>query len=234
MGGGGANTDGGADAMPPDAGSNDGGEITCRPLDLFVLVQATAAMDDESSVPGATWWEVITEQLESLFVMPKSAGMRVGLTFIGGPAMPVSCEPPDYESLDVPLGELPSHASALSSSLEEREVVGSTALSEAFQGIATVASESAASSLSHITAILFVTNATATACNTSDAVETTAQIAGAVYAQGIPTVVAGVGEELTALDQIASAGGTFEAFLFSDPNSANEIGDFFAEVRCRP
>lgn len=219
------------DPMSSGGAPNDGGEEICRPLDLFVLVQATASMNEESSTTFGTWWELITDQLNSFFGMARNEGIRVGLTFIGGPDASVPCNASAYERLDVALGKLPGHVSTLALALDERDVAGGTALSEAFEGMVGIARASAQSNPTHATAILFVTNATATACNTSNGVAATAQLASATYALNIPTVVAGVGMEYSALQQIAAAGGTQHAFLLDASDSVYDLSDFFATVR---
>lgn len=133
-----------------------------------------------------------------------------------------SCNAADYSSPEVPIQALPGVADDVVGSLIGRVPVGATPTSAALQGAVDYAVDWAGDNPEHVTIVVLATDGNPTGCDTN--LDNIGAIASAA-AQGSPqvlTFVIGVGSSLTALNSIAAAGGTNEAFLVSGSDNVTE------------
>jgi hypothetical protein len=130
-----------------------------------------------------------------------------------------SCEPMDYATPAVPMGELSGHAAALDAAIAMRSPEGATPTAAALQGAIDYASSWATQNPTHTVVAVLATDGLPTECDPID-VNGIAQIAadGFSATPSIATFAVGVfsGNDMQAqqtLDQIATAGGTNQAFI---------------------
>src|SRR5262249_10335071 len=91
-----------ADAKAPDPSS-------CRPMDLFLIVQASSSMNIATGA-GPTRWMVVKTALEGTFARLGDAGISAGMELFGGyPDGGADCSWGDFETPDVPLAPLPGN-----------------------------------------------------------------------------------------------------------------------------
>lgn len=74
-------------------------------------------------------WEVATSEIVSFVNDPRSTGISLALKYFGK-----SCEPRDYQTPDVPMGQLPEQASAVTLSLGATLPVSETTMRPALEG----------------------------------------------------------------------------------------------------
>lgn len=130
-----------------------------------------------------------------------------------------TCDAGDYASLAVPIATLPGNAGAISSALAGSSPDGLTPTGPALQGAIQAATSWAGAHPDHIVAVVLATDGVPTECSPQD-IGQIANLAAAA-AGGSPeilTFVIGIGD-LTALNAIAAAGGTQQAFIVN-PNAS--------------
>ncbi|MBW2536728.1 MAG: hypothetical protein JRI55_34905 [Deltaproteobacteria bacterium] len=158
----------------------------------------------------------------------------------GNMAPDTSCITADYSDAAVAIGELPGAASGLLSAISAESPEGdATPTLFAMEGAAAYATQWAADHPTHLTYIVFATDGEPTGCtgpqianpvNTVDAAAAAAQ-AAANGSPAVPTFVIGVGSELGALNQIAVAGGTNQAYLVDVGNATQQFMAALMEIR---
>ncbi len=145
-------------------------------------------------------------------------------------AYAASCDAADYAAAAKEIAELPEGASALITSLDERQLHGDTPTAAALAGVIEHASSWAEAHPDHAVVALLATDGLPTQCDeqTIEGIAALAQ-AGVDGSPSIPTYVIGVfaPAEVDAeanLDIIAEAGGTIEAFMVD--TEQNVAGQF--------
>jgi len=152
----------------------------------------------------------------------------------GALAPDTSCDPADYDEPAVAISELPGVKSAILTSMGDMDPDGdATPTQQAMQGAVAYAVGWAAANPSHLTFIVFATDGEPTGCTTNSITETANLAQGA--ANGTPqvkTFVIGVGTELSALNSIAQAGGTDQAYLVdTGQNVTTQFIEALNEIR---
>ena len=213
------------------------------PLDLYVMLDKSASMSDTgkwSSVTTAL--KAFAASQDSIgigvglqfFPVPPSYAIPVAcngqpsdpacgfygpcipmLNICGGSMSNDSCDPIDYDDAKLPIAELPDAEPAFAAELNAESPNGdSTPSQPAMEGAVVYASAWAQAHPSHLTFIVFATDGDPTNCS-PNSISGTADAAGQAAGGNPPvkTFVIGVGTELSALNQIASAGGTGQAYL---------------------
>jgi hypothetical protein len=122
-----------------------------------------------------------------------------------------SCDAADYGHDEVEIGALPGNATALSSSIDAHSPTTSTPTSAALQGAIDHAHDWAQSHAGDNVIVIFATDGDPTECDTD--LNDIDAIAASGASEGIKTYVIGVGPSLSALNGIASSGGTSSAYL---------------------
>lgn len=192
-------------------------EAEGRKLDILILMDGSGSMNDE--VDGGKKWDLLVAALRAFLNDPESAGIGVGLTYFGFPAgfdagdLVVSCDVADYTRPAVAIDDLPENATRIVSSLSSYMPVGGTPTRPALIGAATYATTWLEQHPTHRVIVVLATDGEPNDCDsTVDAVSTVAADAAGTT-PGIPTYVIGVGESLTSLNLVATAGGTGQAYL---------------------
>ena len=133
-----------------------------------------------------------------------------------------TCEAGEYAWAEVPIDELPGNANPIISSLGMHAPGTNTPTLPALQGAVDYASTWATAHPDHVTVVAFATDGDPAICGT-DLNVINAVAADAFNATpSIKTFVIGVGGSLGALDGIAAAGGTAEAFNVDYDDMATE------------
>lgn len=216
-------------------------------LDILVMFDLSCSMSctvDQSGCcsilggsPPDTWRIQPVRSAMRVFLQdPLSAGIGVGLTFFGDHPLtsfldPVVCSVDKYATARVPIAPLPDNANALISALDSGTPEGGTPTHLAIEGACIQASNWKASNPGRKVVILLVTDgipelscgatieqavASATNCyNSGSGTET--------YVLGISSNIYGQGNSLVQLNQIASAGGTRQAYLTDTANVAESV-----------
>jgi hypothetical protein len=176
--------------------------------------------------PAAKWIPV-NQAVSAFFRDAASATMSASLSFFPrGEATSTLCGVGDYTSPDVPLRALPDSA-AFDQAVAATKPAGETPTDVALTGAIAYARGIAGQRPNDTTAVVLVTDGDPTDCGASPAslqpISTVASIVRAAAEDRswpIKTHVIGVGESLTNLSEIASAGGTGRATLVSTTNAA--------------
>jgi hypothetical protein len=193
------------------------------PTDLFVMFDQSGSMlTKDPDGGGMTRMNAVRNGVYQFLQAPESAGLGVGIGYFGYhplSCMCTSCNPVDYATPKVEIGELPGQAAALMTSLGAIEPTGETPTGPAIRGACMYAKARKAANPMRNISILLVTDGIPEApltsmkgtCNPTldDAVAAASECAAA----GISTYVLGVGPSLDNLNKIAAAGQTKNAYL---------------------
>jgi hypothetical protein len=201
------------------------------PLDMYIMLDQSGSMD--LSVGNGTRWDAVTSALKTFIQQPQSAGLGVGIQFFGvGPdTFNDSCTASDYANPLTPDGNgqpgveiatLPGNATALVNAINAHSPNTLTPTSAALQGLVDHAAAWQQAHPDHVVVAVFATDGDPTECDTNQS--NINAIAAAAFAgpQKIKTFVIGVGSSLTALNGIASAGGTNMAYLVDTNPQASQ------------
>jgi hypothetical protein len=184
-------------------------------LDILLLY------DDSLSMAVVTFaWIPVTEAINAFINAPESAGIGVGLKWFSN-----GCSAAEFTVPDVPIADLPGNAAAVSGAIQTHLPAGSsTQTMYAIQGATEFARQRAGDYPETKVIILIVTDGNPEAgvgdsCPGGDSDITNTSQAAADAFNGdpsIPVYVVGAGFSLQNLNQIASSGGTGQAFI-ADP-----------------
>ena len=150
-----------------------------------------------------------------------------------------SCDPVDYTSAEVEIQILPGIAPAIVSSLDAHEPDGNaTPTRVALEGAVLHARDRALANPQHLVVVVLATDGEPVGCQFNDVSHVTTTAAWALGENpSLRTFVIGVGAELTALDAIASAGGTDQAYLVDTSQDVTAqftaaLNDIRSAARC--
>jgi hypothetical protein len=141
---------------------------------------------------------------------------------LGGGAAGDSCDANDYAKADVEIAPLPGVAPAIINSINAHSPTTSTPTSAALAGAIQHAKDWATQHPNHVVIDIFATDGDPSECDLDQ--NNINAIAAAGY-NGMPkisTFVIGVGSSLTALNGIAAAGGTGQAFIVDTTQNVNQ------------
>lgn len=145
-----------------------------------------------------------------------------------------SCQISDYSSPAITFGVIPAVTAAMEQSLNAQSADGSsTTTRPALEGAAVYAVDWAKQNPDHVVAIVLATDGEPNNCANND-VQGVADAAQAIATgnPGIKTFVIGVGSELGALNAIATAGGTSQAFIVdTGGNTTQEFIQALSDIR---
>jgi hypothetical protein len=202
-------------------------------LDIFVMFDVSGSMATKDD--GTTMRiDAVRGAIRQFLQAPESAGLGVGIGYFGTQELScacTSCNPNDYATPSVSIGELPGQGTALLSSLEAAKPTGETPTGAALRGSCSYARQFAAAHSGHEVVVLLVTDGEPQAPRTSpsgtcsptlpDAVNAAKECSGGSTA--IRTYVLGVGPSLQNLNQIAAAGATKQAYLVESGGGAEVL-----------
>jgi hypothetical protein len=224
-GGGGANTGtgtgtGGGNIIDLDAGDSDVIEIlddasTCSgtnaaaqqiPLDMVVLFDRSGSMDD-----GVKWPQA-KAGLKAFIQDPNSAGISVGLLYFPNDNSD-DCVPADYATPEVPVAALPGNATTLVNYIDAKAIGGATPTWGALKGTLQFATAYQSANPTHKVVVVLATDGDPTECAIEDIATIAALAKSAHNYNGVQTyALAMAGATVSALDQIAAAGGTSQSY----------------------
>jgi hypothetical protein len=188
------------------------------PLALEVLMDQSTSMGDVVS-GGITKWDAVSNAVANFVQSPASAGAAMGIQYFGlttgvatNGALVESCKVTDYAIPDVPIGALPGNGKALVDSLAAHAPSTTTPTQPALEGAIDYERTWASAHTDSVPAIVLATDGEPYDC--SSTVDGTEAIAarGAAGTPRVLTFVIGIGDQSAALDGIAQAGGTGQAF----------------------
>ena len=238
------------DAMPPmPRTANDGGGgrsiafddsdaatssscLTARataalaPVNLVFMFDQSGSMGDEAhggallGYKRAERWDPVTNGLKRFFADSASSGIRASLQYF--PAETGSgCDVLFYKNPEVPLTALPN-ASPFVNSINKHNPLGGTPTLPAVAGALLYAKDLGVQYPQERTAVVLVTDGEPSDCGTFDDVKN----ALAAEAATIQTYVIGVGNAVSALQDLAKAGGTGTAIVIDLKNPQQSSDDF--------
>lgn len=144
----------------------------------------------------------------------------------------VSCDPLDYGQPVVPIAELPGNKDAFIQAINAKDPDGdATPTQPSLEGTLVYAHQWAVDHPTHLVHVLFATDGLPNNCtyNTIDGAATAAATAFNGN-PSVPTFVLGIGD-LGDLNQIATAGGTGQAYIADGSSVAGKMADVFNEIR---
>jgi von Willebrand factor type A domain len=197
------------------------------PLDIFVMFDQSGSMLND--VGGVTRMQAVQLAAEQFLRDPKSQGIGFGIGYFGTqPIGSASCAEADYSQPQV---EITLDHEAVISSLAGRVPTGETPTGAAIRGGCTYAQAHKMANPSHSVVVLLLTDGEPKAPVTCQSGSCCPTLADAVAAAdecrssnpAIRTYVLGVGPFLENLQQIASAGGTDQAYLVGDQDVATNV-----------
>ncbi|MBI4705052.1 MAG: VWA domain-containing protein [Deltaproteobacteria bacterium] len=204
---------------PLDGGcATDTIESEPLPLDMYIM------LDQSGSMAGAKW-KAVTSALGSFAANPDLADLGVGLQYFPLPEGKI-CNLEAYAAPEVVIAPLSVSGSAIGESLGKHSPVGETPTLPALQGAIKHAREWATDHPTHTVVVVLATDGEPNVCGST--VENVSQAAklGATGSPQVRSFVIGVGAALSALNDIASAGGSDKAILVDD--TGQKIAEQFA------
>lgn len=131
-----------------------------------------------------------------------------------------SCDVSDYSAPDVPIAPLPAVGTTIINSMNAHSPGGGTPTVPALQGAVDYTKQWSVQNPTHTAIVVLATDGDPSGCDSS--VSGVNAVAAAAFA-GVPSIktfVIGVGSELSALNQVAAAGGTGTAFIIDTNQDA--------------
>jgi hypothetical protein len=221
------------------------------PLDMYVMFDQSGSMTT-STGNGTRWAAVtgafksFLEQpsaagigvgiqyfpLTGGSVCPSTCASNADCAPCGGTCFPLinicaggggdSCNASDYAKPDVEIAPLPGVGPAIVQSLDSHKPSGGTPTYAALDGAIVHAKEWAVAHPDHVVIAVLATDGEPSSCETNQGKINALAAAGANGVPKVLTYVIGVGQELAALNGIAQAGGTGQAFLVDSNQNASE------------
>jgi len=225
-GGGGVDSGNGGGNLSVDAPACATSVVTAQKsaLDLYVMLDQSESMTDPVGTGGSDKWSSVTGALSTFLGQPGLDGVSIGIQYFGLPGANGndSCNAPDYAKADVEIAAMPGVASKITQSMSNHSPNTLTPTSAALQGAVDHAKAWAIAHPGEVTAAIFATDGDPSECDTN--LSHINAIAAAAYAgtPKIATFVIGVGQSLSALNGIAAAGGTTQAFLVDTGGNVNQ------------
>ena len=214
---------------------------TLRPSAIVIMFDRSLSMVQDQTPP--TRWDLATAGLRQFLTDPASAGLGVGLRLYphdlpAAGCASLACNAAACAELLFPVTRLTlSEGMALSGLVESypplpSQMGGGTPTSVAVEGALAAAQTYATAHPLQKTSVVFVTDRDPNGCN-HNFTEIAAPAGTAFSTSWIRTYAIGLGDSpFDFLNQLASAGGTAEAFLLADgPTLAIEFSAALGEIR---
>ena len=195
------------------------------PVNLVFMFDQSGSMGDEAhgglifGYKRSERWDPVTNGVKRFVAEPASAGIRASLQYF--PAETGSgCDVDYYKKPEVPLTALPN-ASPFIASINKHGPMGGTPTLPAVKGAIEYAKDLKAQFPQEKSAVVLVTDGEPSDCGSFDEVKALL----AAEAANVQTYVVGVGNQLTALADLAKAGGTGTATLVDVSKSPQQTSD---------
>lgn len=181
-------------------------KMESRPLTLVFAFDRSSSMTSK--------WSGAKAAMKGFFSSPDTSGIKASIGFF--PKADNMCTMDSYKTPAVPVTALPN--SVFSSALDSTNTNGKTPTVAALRGAIDYAMTIQAAAPTEAVAVVIVTDGLPAGCSDGGDVGPSAQAAAGALVGGIPTYVVGVGAALENLNQVATAGGTKQAFFVgTDP-----------------
>ncbi len=209
----------GGDNFDECEGFDEAAELT--PVNMFIQFDKSGSMDQDGK------WGNATAALSAFFQDPDAAGLRVGLRFF--PTSDCGCDIDDCAELQVPLAPLTAepapadaHEDDLLSAIDDHDPNGNTPLYAALAGSIQAAESHLSSNPGEKSVVIIVTDGEPTSCN--EDFDDIAALAADGLQNGVLTYAIGlVGSNINLMNMIALQGGTGQAFVIGNGNTAEEL-----------
>ncbi len=215
------------------------------PLNVFILFDTSCSMSCPPDIAGPGQCctggpnariDPVREAVGEFLRDPDTAGIRAGIGYFGDqPVGLTSCNSDDYSEPAVPFEYLPENSTPIITSLGRQTPLGETPTGSAIRGACQYSRQWRQDHPGNGMALILVTDGMPEApatftCNPT--VRDAAQAARECLDEGIPTYVVGIGANLDNLHELASSGGTSEAYLVQGTSRvATEVLDALAAIR---
>lgn len=181
------------------------------PLDLYIM------LDKSGSMKGPRW-DAVKQALTDFVSLDGESVVSVGMQFFPLDGSK-TCSFEAYAQPEVPIALLPGNSAAIVQKLgANTPTTGETPTLPALQGAVAHAKQWSADHPEHTVAVVLATDGEPNLC--ASTIENTTKVAkNALVDPRVPVFVVGVGEDLSALDGVAEAGGTSKAILVDGSGS---------------
>jgi len=184
-------------------------------IDLYFTLDKSRSMRTFDPGSTKTRWDAVSSALDSFINAPLSQGLGAGISFFPrvSPSGNDLCSPDDYRDPVVRIGTLPAVAPSILTAISFQVLSSGTPMTPALYGAHVYARQRQFEQPDHTVAVVIVTDGAPHDCGSS--IPGTS-VAAAQAMAGVPqinTYVLGVGPNLVALNAIALAGGTSQAYL---------------------
>jgi hypothetical protein len=237
---------GGLDSNSACVGTSVEGERV--PVDLYFMVDTTGSMncpvpdslDKPCTVdPGppyatTTRWVVESAALKSFMQSKSNDGLGVGIGFF--PSSRDSCNAATYKQPSVEIAMLPGASSQLTAAIAAKKPSGSTPTLASLTGAVQHATEYAKAHVGHRVAVVYSTDGYPVGCGSDNTITNAAKVAKTAFEgnPSVPVYVLALGNNLSSLNEIATAGGTDHAFLIdTSRDAAAQLSAALDEIRGR-
>ncbi|MFO0674934.1 MAG: vWA domain-containing protein [Polyangiaceae bacterium] len=226
------------DARPDPTDLQDGAacasqsqEVELAPLDMLIALDTSFSMDFDEK------WPNVSNAITSFTKNATFDGLGVALQYF---PIRAQCSVSGYQTPAVPFDTLPNVGIPIRTSLSKQQMSGGTPMVPVLQGTLTYAASYQQAHPDHRVVVVLATDGIpddscqvpppgGLANTISNAVSVVGQ---AQSGTGMKTFVIGVGDELTALNAIAQAGGTGTAVLVStSSNVEKQFSDALNSIR---
>jgi len=197
---------------------------------MFIMMDQSGSMSDTVTGPNGikgAKWDFLKQAFAAFVEDPRSAGLGVGIQFFPIPNIDnSSCDAATYSVTNdpaepasgqgVPIAPLPGNSSAIVASLGAHTPGGQTPTVAALTGAIEYATNWIAENPTHKVVVVYATDGDPHGC-TGNTIQAAASMAAAASTgtPPIPTYVIGIGDSLSALNEIADAGATGTALIVS-------------------
>lgn len=201
------------------------------PLDVGLAVDTSYSMDFQDK------WSNVREALRAFISNQAYAGLGVGLQFFPSRA---ACSVSDYATPAVPMAQLPVAQPTLRTAIDAQRVSGGTPLVQVIQGMGEYMRAWAGAHPERKPILIVASDGIPDdSCTSTDQTPPNSLANAVLQAQAtykgtpsVPVFVIGVGNELTALNAVAQAGGTESAIIIDTGKSiVNQFLDALDAIR---
>jgi hypothetical protein len=229
----------------PFGGSGNCGtltEVEASKLDIYLMLDRTQSMQTVTQNGSSTRWADLGAALAQFVSDPEvlAQDIRMGIQFFsvtGGFDNGADCAASSYATAAVEIGPLAQNGLELVSAVRARLPSGETPSVAALEGATEHAIAWQAENPARQTIVLYVTDGVPNMCDDqTDTSLLTAAVAGIASDPPIRTYVVGVsvGANVFRLRDLATVGGSADAYLVEDANATQGLSDALMNITLNP